>query len=100
VVVLVVRDIQQVTSTAIRWMERYSQNLKANGSVLMLTDVNPAVLDTLQKSGALDVIGTKNVFPATTRVLAAENQAWDAAQQWLQQQTPAGQGPTSQSLEA
>ncbi len=97
VVVLVVRDIQQVTSTAIRWLERYSQNLKANGSVLMLADVNPAVLDTLQKSGAMDVIGAENVFPATTRVLASENQAWDAAQKWLQQQTPAGQGSGSQS---
>jgi hypothetical protein len=41
------------------------------------------VLDTLKKSGALDVIGADNIFPATPRVLAAENQAWEAAQSWL-----------------
>jgi SulP family sulfate permease len=82
-VILVMRDMRQITSTAIKWLERYAQNLKADGSVLMLADVNPKVLDTLKKSGALDILGAENVFPATKRVLAAENTAWDAAQQWL-----------------
>jgi hypothetical protein len=40
-------------------------------------------VETLKKSGALDSLGVENVFPATKRVLAAENAAWDAAQQWL-----------------
>jgi sulfate permease, SulP family len=83
VVVLVVRDMRQITSTAIRWLERYAQILKAGGSQLMLADVNPVVLDTLKKSGALDIIGAENVFPATARVLEAENIAWEAAQKWL-----------------
>jgi sulfate permease, SulP family len=83
VVVLVVRDMRQITSTAIKWLERYAQTLKANGSQLMLADVNPAVLDTLKKSGAQDVIGVKNIFPATARVLAAEEMAWEAAQKYL-----------------
>ena len=51
--------------------------------MLILTDIDPAVLDVLKKTGALDIIGAENVFPATARVLAAENMAWDAAQQWL-----------------
>ena len=83
VVVLVVRDMRQITSTAIKWLERYTQTLKANGSQFMLADVNPVVLETLKKSGALEVIGAENVFPATSRVLDAENQAWEAAQKWL-----------------
>jgi SulP family sulfate permease len=82
-VVLVLRDMHQVTSTAIKWLERYAQSLKADGSTLLLADVNPEVLDTLKKSGALDVIGADKIFPATPRVLAAENQAWEAAQNWL-----------------
>jgi len=85
VVVLVVRDMHQITSTAIKWLERYAQSLRAGGSLLMLADVNPGVLEVLKKSGALDVIGAENVFPATARVLAAENMAWEAAQKWLQQ---------------
>ena len=83
VVILVLRDMHQLTSTGIKWLERYAQNLKAGGGVLMLADVNPAVLDTLKKSGALDILGAGNVFSATARVLDAENMAWDAAQQWL-----------------
>ncbi len=91
VVVLVMRDMQHITSTAIRWLERYARDLKAGGSLLMLADVNPAVLDVLKKSGALGIIGEENVFPATDRVLEAERQAWDAAQRWLAQQSTTGQ---------
>jgi hypothetical protein len=75
--------MRQITSTAIKWLERYAQTLKENGSQFMLADVNPIVLEPLKKSGALDVIGADNVFPATSRVLDAENQAWEAAQKWL-----------------
>ena len=95
VVVLVLRDMHKVTSTAIRWIERYAKDLKANGSLLMLADVNPAVVDVMKKSGALDSVGEQNVFPATSRVLDAERQAWDAAQQWLKQQSAAGEGTGS-----
>ncbi len=83
-VILVLRDMHRITSTAIKWLERYAQNLKATGSVLMLADVNSAVLETLKKTGALDNIGADHVFPATKRVLDAENVAWEAAQKWLQ----------------
>ncbi|MDX1436814.1 MAG: SulP family inorganic anion transporter [Anaerolineales bacterium] len=85
VVVLILHDMQHITSTGIRWLERYAQDLKMNGGVLMLADVNPGVMDPLQKSGTLEVIGSENVFPATARVLEAENTAWEAAQKWLQE---------------
>ncbi len=96
-VVLIVHDMQHITSTAIKWLERYAQSLRENNSLLMLADVNPAVLDTLRKSGALEAIGEENVFPATTRLLAAENMAWEAAQQWLLGQSAAEQGPDNQT---
>jgi SulP family sulfate permease len=93
VVILVVRDMHHITSTAIRWLERYAQNLQDNGSALMLADVDPVVIDTLRRSGALDVIGAENVMPATTKVLEAENMAWEAAQKWIEQnQAAASQG--------
>jgi hypothetical protein len=50
----------------------------------MLADVNPEVLGALKKSSAQDVIGAKNFFPATERVLAAEEMAWKAAQKYLE----------------
>ena len=49
----------------------------------------------MKKSGALESIGEQNVFPATSRVLDSERQAWDAAQQWLKQQSAAGEGTGS-----
>jgi SulP family sulfate permease len=85
VVILVLRDMQTLSSTGIKWLERYAQQLKANGGLMILADVNPAVHQVLQKSGALAVLGEKNVFPATERILAAEEAAWQAAQEWLQQ---------------
>jgi SulP family sulfate permease len=82
-VILVLRDMHRVTSTAIKWLERYAQNLKTEGSVLMLADIDPKVHETLEKSGVLEILGADRVFPATKRVLAVENAAWDAAQEWL-----------------
>jgi anti-anti-sigma regulatory factor len=80
VVILVLRDLHSLTSTAIRWLERYAEELQANESTLMLADVNPEVMKVLEASGALDVIGADNVFPATKRILEAEKISWEAAQ--------------------
>ncbi|MGW8319496.1 MAG: SulP family inorganic anion transporter [Candidatus Promineifilaceae bacterium] len=87
VVVLIIRDMRRITSTTIRWLERYAQELQAGGGLLMLADVSPTVAKALQASGALDVIGHDNVIAATPRVLDAERTAWDAAQEWLRQKT-------------
>lgn len=83
VVVLILREMQTTSSTAVNWLTWYAQELQTSGSILMLADVNPAVLQTMTKDGALDVIGSENIFPATARILATENRAWEAAQDWL-----------------
>lgn len=86
IAVLVLRDMHRISSTAIRWLERYAKNLKAEGGLLILADVNPEVVTMLTKSGAIDVLGADNIIPATTRVLGAEEIAWAAAQDRLAQQ--------------
>jgi sulfate permease, SulP family len=82
-VVLILRDMSAISSTAINWLLHYAKVLQANGSVLLLADINPVVQETLRRSGAMEVLGAENVFPAEARVLYAENQAWDAARAWL-----------------
>lgn len=77
--------MKTVTSTAIKWLERHAKDLRNNGSVLMLADVDPAVRDTLRRSGAIESPGLENIFPTTPRVLEAEKAAWAAAQTWLAQ---------------
>jgi sulfate permease, SulP family len=84
VVILVIREMHSITSTGIKWLERYAQDLKAQGGLLMLADVNPEVVEVLKKSGVLEVIGEQNILPATERVLEAENMAWEAAQKWIE----------------
>jgi sulfate permease, SulP family len=91
VVILVLRDMQTLSSTGIKWLERYAKELTANDSLLILADVNPAVVDVLKKSGAAAVIGEQNIFPASPRILEAENVAWEAGQRWLQQRSAAAQ---------
>jgi len=91
VAVLVLRDMHRISSTAIRWLERYAKNLKAEGGLLILADVNAEVMATLTKSGAVEVLGAENIIPATKRILEAEEQAWDAAQAWLRQASGAAQ---------
>jgi SulP family sulfate permease len=97
VVILIARDMQTITSTGIRWIERYAKELRENGSLFMLADVNPPVLDTLRKSGAMESIGEENVFPATARVLEAERTAWNAAQMWLEAKAPTGEAVLSKA---
>ena len=82
-VVLILRDMTAISSTAIGWLLHYAKTLQANGGMLLLADVDPVVQETLRRSRAQEVLGAENVFPATARVLYAENQAWDAAQAWL-----------------
>jgi sulfate permease, SulP family len=65
VVILVLRDVQQVTSTAIQWVDCYAREFQAGGGQLMLADVNPGVRDVLHESGAMAALGQENVFPAT-----------------------------------
>ncbi len=90
-VVLVLRDTHRITSTAIAWLEHYAQALKQANNLLILADVHPNVLKTLTRSGALKILDAQYIFPATARVLDAENTAWNAAQQWLSAQTHATQ---------
>jgi SulP family sulfate permease len=84
VLILILRDLKHTSSTAVKWFEWYARELQANGSLLILADVNPMVVDILNKAGATEIIGAENIFPATTRILAAEIAAWQAAQAWLQ----------------
>ena len=82
-VVLVIRDMHSLSSTGVKWLEKYAKDLRENSSILILADVNPEVITVLKKSGALGLLGEENVFPATAQILASENLAWEAAQKWL-----------------
>ncbi len=93
VVILVLRDVRNISSTGLRWFEHYFKTLQAAGSELILADVQPEVMDVLEKSGYVDTIGKENVIPTTSIVFGAENVAWDLGLTYLQSKSEEAAAP-------
>jgi SulP family sulfate permease len=89
VVILRLRGREQITSTGVRWLERYAGELHEDGNLLMLAGVQPHVMEELQRTGLMDIVGKGNIFAAEPGYGAAEDKALAAAQKWL---TEHGQG--------
>jgi SulP family sulfate permease len=85
VVIIRLRDRDEVGSTFIRIIERYNRSLKAQGNLLMLTGLNKIVLEQLEKTDLLESIGAENIFPAEARFGASVEQALHRADTWINQ---------------
>jgi SulP family sulfate permease len=83
VVIIRLRNREEVGSTFIRIIERYAGALKAKGNLLMLTGLNKHVLEQLEKTDLIELIGAENVFPAEPRFGAAVDHAVNAAEAWM-----------------
>ena len=83
VVIFVFRGYDKFGSTMITVLDRYSQAVQANGGKVMLAGISPGVLLQLESTGLLDRIGRENVFLAQEQWGVAANQAYEAAQLWL-----------------
>ena len=68
VVVLRLRGKEDLGSTFIGVLTRYAQALRAADSYLVLAGVHDSVLRQLTATGAMDVLGRDNVFPAQADV--------------------------------
>jgi SulP family sulfate permease len=86
VVVIRLRDRDEVGSTFIRIIERYAKSLLEGGNKLMLAGVTDHVLHQLDKTDILNLIGEENVFPAHLEFLAALEEADLAAEAWAKEQ--------------
>jgi sulfate permease, SulP family len=83
VVILRMRGLDNMGSTYISVLDRYSKALQAHEGKLLLAEVSAGVLDQLERTGLLAQLGEENVFPETPRVYFATRQAFRAAQSWL-----------------
>jgi SulP family sulfate permease len=83
VVIIRLRDRDEVGSTFIRAIERYAQQLQAQDGKLMLEGLNERVLEQLEETDLLDLIGEENVFLALPRFGVATGQALAAAEAWV-----------------
>lgn len=64
VVILSLRGHRELGSTFIGVLERYARALQANGNTLLLVHVSPDVVEQLEDTQVLKVLGAENVFAA------------------------------------
>jgi SulP family sulfate permease len=83
VVIIRLRDRDEVGSTFIRTIERYAQSLQAGGNMLILEGLSEKVLDQIERTELLDLIGEENVFLAQPQHGASLRQALAVAEDWL-----------------
>jgi SulP family sulfate permease len=83
VVVLLIRGHEDIGSTVIGVLRRYTGELQANGGKLILAGVSPVLRAQLWRTQMVDLIGEENIFPATESIGEAGNAALQAAHAWL-----------------
>ena len=83
VVIIGLRDRDEVGSTFIRFLGRYAEELHVQNNLLMLAGVDDHVALQLERTGLLRQIGPENVFPVQPAFGAATKDAYVAAQAWI-----------------
>lgn len=84
VVILRLRDRDEVGSTFIRALQRFAAKLQQGDNLLMLTGLGQHVRDQLEKTDLVSLIGEENIFLAEPVYTAALEKALVAANQWLE----------------
>jgi len=86
VVILRLRDRDEVGSTFLRTIERYTRQLQAGGNIIMLAGINQQVLEQLERTDLLDLIGKQNVYLYQAKFGAALREAMADAQEWIEKE--------------
>jgi SulP family sulfate permease len=84
-VIVRLRDRDEVGSTFIRTIQRYTESLQAGGNLLMLEGLSKKVLEQLERTDLLALIGEENVFRGQKQHGASLRQALAAAEAWAAQ---------------
>jgi SulP family sulfate permease len=83
VVIIGLRDRDEVGSTFINIIRRYAKQLLAQDNKIMLGGMNDKVIEQLARTDLLDLIGEENIFPVERQYGAALKKAVVAAQGWI-----------------
>ncbi len=101
VVILNLRRYDELGSTFLTVLERYSTDLYEHRCKLMLAGVSSAVEDQLENTGLIKMLGRENVYETSEQLGKAALEAWDAAEKWVEEHSPSkGQAKqTEETLE-
>lgn len=89
VVVLRMRDVENIGATLIDLLDDYSEDLHAGGGRLYLSGIRDVVAEQLRRSGKLDLTDEVIITPATDILGESTRQARAEAQAWLDSGLPA-----------
>ena len=84
VVLLRLRDMNEIGSTFMGVIRRYASSLEAIQGKLVLVGVSEPVYRQLEKTGLLDELGEDNVYIATSIMGSASLDGLEDAKQWLE----------------
>jgi len=87
-VIFRLRGRDSAGSTGLKWLEKYAQSLQADGNLLLLAGVSEGLMDLLEHTKVIDVIGRENVFAAQPGYGASLDAAQEAAENWLATHKP------------
>jgi len=76
------RDRDEVGSTSLRTIKRYTRQLQAQGNIMMLESINQKVLKQLERTNLLDLIGEQKVYLAQPKFDAALSQSLADSEEW------------------
>lgn len=85
VVIIRMRGLDQIGSTYVLVLERYSAELRANGGRLMLSGVSESVLDQLLRTETTKAIPEDAIHMATSTLGESTKAALDAARKWQEE---------------
>ncbi len=87
VVIIGLRDRDEVGSTFIQVIKRYHEELEASGNKLKLVGMNDRVMEQFERTGVLDQLGDDDVYPAEKTLGAALISAEEDSWAWIAEQT-------------
>jgi len=85
-VILSLRGYDDLGSTFLTVLERYTSDLRKQNCKLILSGVSSHVLTQLEHTGLIRKLGRENVYPAKDQIGQALLESWDAAEKWVAEQ--------------
>jgi SulP family sulfate permease len=83
VVIIGLRGRDEIGSTFVRIIERYAKQLDASGNKLMLAGMNEHVMEQLQKTELMSLLGEEDIFPSEPQYFGPLNRALAKAELWI-----------------
>lgn len=90
VVIIGLRDRDEIGSTFVRIIERYAKQLDATGNKLILAGMNERILKQLQDKELMALLGEEDIFAAEEEYFGPLKKALAAANNWIEAKKDSG----------